>query len=85
MFKGHEQLPSRVPPGLFKTSVIDNELKDKSLVLRKVDNAIHWINLYPMGKAIHFPYIYPLDKDLSNGWRYPTFEQPGERKQICSA
>ena len=31
--------------------------------VRKVDNAIHWINLYP------------LNSDLSGGQRYPHFEQ----------
>ena len=79
------QLHSRVPPRLFKTSVIDNGLRDKGPFVRKVDNAIHWINLFPVGKAIHFPYICPRDNDLSDGQRYPTFEQPGEGKQILSA
>ena len=34
-------------------------------VVQKVDNApdnaIHWINLYPVNSTIHFPNIYPLD------------------------
>ena len=29
-----------------------------------------------MDIAIDFPSIYPLDSDLSDGERYPTFEQP---------
>ena len=79
------QLHSRLPPRLFKTSVIDNELRDQGSFVWKVDNAIHWINLFPVGKAIHFPYIYSRDNDLSDGQRYPTFEQPGEGKQILFA
>ena len=38
-------------------------------VVQKVDNAIHWINLYPVDNAIDFPntctYWYPLYSDLS--------------------
>ena len=29
-----------------------------------------------MDSAIDFPCTYPLDSDLSDGERYPTFEQP---------
>ena len=47
------------------------------LVVQKVDNAIQWINLYPVDSAIDFPNTHPLDSDLSDGQRYPTFEQPG--------
>ena len=43
----------------------------------KGDNAIHWINLYPVDSVIGFPNTYPLDCDLSDGWRYPKFKQPG--------
>ena len=38
-----------------------------SPVVQKVDNAIDWINLYPLDSAIFFPYIYPLDSNLSGG------------------
>ena len=34
-------------------------------VVKKVDSAIPWINLYPVDKAIGFPKTYPLDSDLS--------------------
>ena len=34
-------------------------------VVWKVDNAIHWINLYPVDSAIGFPNTYPLDSYLS--------------------
>ena len=45
--------------------------------VRKVNYAIHLIYLQPMDSAIDFPCTYPLDSDLSDGERYPTFEQPG--------
>ena len=40
------------------------------LVVQKMRNAIHWINLYPLDNAIDFPNTYPLDSqdgDLSRG------------------
>ena len=33
-------------------------------VVQKVDNPIHWINLYPVDRAIGFPNIYPLDSAI---------------------
>ena len=36
-------------------------------VVRKVDNAIHRINHYPVESAIGFPDTYPMDSDLSCG------------------
>ena len=44
-------------------------------VVRKIDSAIHFINLYPMDSApmesaiiiIGFPNTYPPDRDLSDG------------------
>jgi len=36
-------------------------------VVQKVENAIQWINLYPMDSAIGFPNTYPLENDLSSG------------------
>ena len=41
--------------------------KDQAPVVQKVDRAIRWINLYPVGNAIGFPNTYPLDSDLSGG------------------
>ena len=35
------------------------------LVVQKVDNAIHQINLYPLDNAIAVPNTYPLESDLS--------------------
>ena len=34
-------------------------------VVRKMDSAIHGINLDPVDNAIGFPNTYPLDGDLS--------------------
>ena len=34
-------------------------------VVWRSDNAIHWINLYPVDNAIRFAITYPLDTDLS--------------------
>ena len=33
-------------------------------VVQKVDNAIRWINLYPLDSVIGFPNIYPLDSAI---------------------
>ena len=33
---------------------------DLAPVVQKVDNAIHWINLYPVDNTIGFPNTYPL-------------------------
>ena len=38
-----------------------------ALFVKKLDNAIHWINLYPLDIAI-IPSTNPLDSDLSNVW-----------------
>jgi len=46
-------------------------------VVRKVNNAIHWINHYPSDSVVCFVNTYPLDGDLPGGWRYPHFEQLG--------
>lgn len=46
-------------------------------VVQKVDNALRWINLYPVHTAIGSPNTYTLDGDLSGGKRDPPFEQPG--------
>ena len=40
----------------------DNQIfEDLAPVVRKVDNAIHWINFYPLGIAIGVSNIYPRD------------------------
>ena len=35
--------------------------------VRKVDNAIYWINHYPVDSVVCFVNTYPLDSDLSGG------------------
>ena len=44
-------------------------------VFQKEDNAIHWINLYPVDNVIGFPNNYPLDSDISGEQCHLTFEQ----------
>ena len=39
----------------------------QSPVVQKVDNAIHWINHYPVDSAVCFVNTYPPDSDLSGG------------------
>ena len=52
-------------------------------VVQKADNAIHWINIFPVENTIGFPNkgrsrcTYPLDTDLSSGWCYSTFWTTG--------
>ena len=36
-------------------------------VVRRLDNAIHWIKLYPVVKAIYLAITYLPDSDLSIG------------------
>ena len=45
--------------------LINGRDQHQAPVVQKVDKAIHWINLYPLGRAIGFPNTYPLDSDLS--------------------
>lgn len=42
-------------------------LQDLGRVVRKVDNAVLWINLYIKDSAIGLPKTYPLDGDLAGG------------------
>ena len=46
-----------------------------SPVDQRLDNALLWINHYPVDSAICFVNIYPLDRDLSGGQFYPAFKQ----------
>ena len=45
--------------------------------VRKVDNAIYWINHYPADSVVCFVNTYQLDNDLPGGQPYPAFEQLG--------
>ena len=42
-------------------------LSIQARVVRKVDNAIHRINHYPVDSVVCFVNTYPLDSDLSGG------------------
>lgn len=44
-------------------------------VIRRVDNAVRWINLYPVERAVCIVNTYLPDSDLSGGYRYPLFKQ----------
>ena len=46
---------------------IVREIIDQVPVVQRLDNAIHWINHYPVGSMVCFVNIYPLDSDLSGG------------------
>ena len=46
------------------------ETRNQAPVVQMTDNAIHWINLYPLDSAIGFP-NHPLDSDLSGFDRFP--------------
>ena len=46
-------------------------------IVRRLDNAIHWINLFLVDNTTRFVITYPLDSDLSVGQRYPPFIQLG--------
>ena len=41
--------------------------REQAPVVRKVDNAIQWINHYPVDSVVCFVNTYPLDSDLSAG------------------
>ena len=50
--------------GKFPTSFLsDDQLLHVFTVVQKFDNAIHWINHYPLDSAIGFPNTYSLDID----------------------
>ena len=49
----------------------------QSLVIQKVDNPIHWINLNPVDSVVGIHNTYPLDNDLFGLLGYKTFEQAG--------
>ena len=49
----------------------------QALVIPKIDNPFHWINLNPLDNAVGIHNTSPLDNDLSGLLRYKTFEQAG--------
>ena len=54
--------------GRFFPSLI--ETRNQALLVQMADNAIHWINLYPLDSAIGFP-NHPLNSELSGFDRLP--------------
>ena len=51
---------------LFLSSLV-TLLKVHSPIVQKADNAIHWINHYPLDSAIGLPNAYSWDSDLFGG------------------
>ena len=49
----------------------------QALVIQKVDNPIHWLNLNPVNSAVGIHNTYPLETDLFGLLRYKTSEQAG--------
>ena len=48
--------------------MVESQINVLGQVVKKVDNAVKWINLYPVDSAISvIPNTYPLDSDLSDG------------------
>ena len=67
--------PTKELPGLKIVWMTESNLQ--ALVIQKVDNPIHWINLNPVDSVVGIHNTYPLDSDLFGLLRYKTFEQPG--------
>ena len=51
----------------FITNYRGQDLGIQVPVVRRSDDTIHWINLYPVDNDIRFVVIYPLDSNLSVG------------------
>ena len=52
---------------IFLTTQWQKLVSHQAPVVQTLDNAIHWINHYPVDSAIGFANTYPLDSDLSSG------------------
>ena len=55
------------PPRATDTATRSVYEKEKTLVVRRLNNAIHWIKLYPVDNSIRFAITYPPDSDSSVG------------------
>ena len=55
------------PPRATDTATRSVYEKEHALVVRRLDNAIHWIKLYPVDNDICLAISYPPDSDLSVG------------------
>ena len=49
------------------TVIIAEILNVQAPDVRRVDNAIHWINLYKVDSSVRFGNSYPVDSELSVG------------------
>jgi len=43
------------------------KVKHQARVVKKVDDAVHWINHYPADSVVCFVDTYPLNSNLSGG------------------
>ena len=50
-----------------KIKAVNIDDRNQARVVRKVDNAIHRINHYPVDSVVCFVNTYPLGSDLSGG------------------
>ena len=73
MFSG--EIPNKELPDLKFVWMSESNLQ--ALVIQKVDNPTHWINLNPVDSVVGIHNTYPLDNDLSGLLRYKTFGQAG--------
>ena len=55
------------PPRATDTATRSVNEKEQALVVRRLNNAIHWIKLYPVDNAVRFAITNPPDSDLSAG------------------
>ena len=55
------------PPRATNTATRSVYEKEQALVVGRLNNAIHYIKLYPVDNAIRFAITYPPDSDLSTG------------------
>ena len=49
---------------MLATYVLHIRKSNLAQVVQKVDNALRWINLYPVHTTIGFPNTYPLDSRI---------------------
>ena len=63
----HENLAHHFMIRLDKKCSVSKVYTIQAPVVRRSDNAIHWIKIYPVDNAIHFAITYPLESDLTVG------------------
>ena len=67
-FEKHQRIISCEEAAILTSWGLPLEVSTENLapVVQKMDNTIHWINLYPLYSKIGSPNTYPLDSDLSS-------------------